>query len=187
VTQSERGLIDEVRRGQREAFGQLVAIHQRKLFGLVLMMVGRPAAAEDVTQETFVRAFTHLDQYDASRPFYPWLAAIAVRLAQNWLRQHGRGAGRESTSIDDVPEPADGDAALPTLIATEERDALWRVVAALPSGERTAAFLYYRDELTVKDIALALGVSAGTIKTLLFRARGHLRVALTSLREDNRS
>jgi RNA polymerase sigma-70 factor (ECF subfamily) len=55
---------------------------------------------------------------------------------------------------------------------------LWRSVAALPSGERTAAFLYYRDELSVREIALALGVTPGTIKTLLFRARRRLREML---------
>jgi len=52
---------------------------------------------------------------------------------------------------------------------------LWQSVAALPSGERTAVMLYYRDEMAVGDIARALGVTTGTIKTLLFRARRHLR------------
>jgi RNA polymerase sigma-70 factor (ECF subfamily) len=181
VTVSERSLIEEVRRGNPNAFGRLVECHQARLFGLVLMMVRRPAAAEDVTQDTFVRAFTHLDQYDLTRPFYPWLAAIAVRRAQNWLRANGRGPAREGTSIDDAPEPlAQTDEALPALIATEERDTLWRAVEALASGERAAVLLYYRDELAVKDIALALGVAPGTVKTLLFRARRRLRMALTA-------
>ena len=69
--------------------------YQGRLFGLVLMMVRQPAGAEEVTQDAFVRAYTHLDRYDDHRPFYPWLASIAVRLAQNWLRQsRADGAAR---------------------------------------------------------------------------------------------
>jgi len=153
------------------------------------MAVREPSAAEDVTQETFVRAFIHLDQYDDGRPFYPWLAAIAVRLSQNWLHAHGRTARREGTHIGAIGEPAVAADPLPALVADEARGELWCAVEALSSGERTAVALYYRDELSVKDIALALGVSAGTIKTLLFRARRHLRIALTArqpLRKDVR-
>ena len=67
--------------------------YQGRLFGLVLMMVREPAAAEEVTQDAFVRAYTHLDRYD-QRPFYPWLATIAVRLAQNRLRAMADVAAR---------------------------------------------------------------------------------------------
>lgn len=65
--------------------------------------------------------------------------------------------------------------ALTMLIANERDRRLWQAVAALSSGERTAVILYYRDEMPVRDIAGALGVTTGTIKTLLFRARRHLR------------
>jgi RNA polymerase sigma-70 factor (ECF subfamily) len=159
----------------REAFGRLVQTHQGRLFGLVLMMVRQPSAAEEVTQDAFVRAYTHLDRYDERRPFYPWLASIAVRLAQNWLRRHGRTVRREGTPLDSAEEPADSADALAALIADERGRRLWQAVSALPSGERTAVILYYRDELAVGDIARALGVTTGTIKTLLFRARRHLR------------
>ena len=90
---SDRDVVREVRRGDRDAFGHLVRTYQGRAFGLVLMMVREPAGAEEVTQDCFVRAYTHLDHYDDQRPFYPWLASIAVRLAQNWLRRHGRTAG----------------------------------------------------------------------------------------------
>ena len=78
------------REGDRHAFDQLVTLFQRQLFGLSLMMVRDPGGAEEVTQDAFVRAFIQLDCYDERRPFYPWIATIAVRLAQTWLRKHGR-------------------------------------------------------------------------------------------------
>jgi RNA polymerase sigma-70 factor (ECF subfamily) len=67
---------------------------------------------------------------------------------------------------------------LNSLLADERDREIWRAVAALPSGERTAVILYYREDMTVRDIAHALGVTVGTVKTLLFRARRHLRVRL---------
>ena len=175
MSASDRDVVVAVRSGDRDAFAELVHRYQGRLFGLVLMMVRHPAGADEVTQDAFVRAYTHLGAYDERRAFYPWLATIAVRLSQNWLRHHGSTLKREGTSLEQSPEPAAPQAPLADLIADERSRALWRAVAALPSGERTAVMLYYRDELSVRDIAAALGVTSGTIKTLLFRARRHLR------------
>ena len=174
-------VVRDVRQGDREAFAQLVHKYQGRLFGLVLMMVRDRARAEEVTQDAFVRAYTHIDQYDTARPFYPWLATIAVRLAQNWLRQHGRTVRREGLSLESAEEPGAMPGVLASLIVDERSRALWQAVSELTSGERTAVILYYRDEMSVRDIAQALGVSSGTIKTLLFRARRHLRERLTAM------
>ena len=175
MSASDADVVRDVRAGNRQAFGLLVQTYQRRLFGLALMMVRQPAGAEDVTQNAFVRAYTRLDMYDARQPFYPWLATIAVRLAQNWLREHGRALRREGTALADTPEPASPAAGLQLLIRDEESRRLWRAVAALPSGERTAVILYYRDEMAVRDVARVLGVTTGTVKTWLFRARRRLR------------
>ncbi len=178
MSASDRDVVGDVRRGDRETFGHLVHRYQGRLFRLVLMVVRQPAGAEEIVQEAFVRAYTHLDRYDDRQPFYPWLATIAVRLAQNWLRRHGRTVRREGAPLERVPEPAATAAVLTALIANERSRQLWQAVAALPSGERTSVILYYRDEMAVRDIARALGVTTGTIKTLLFRARRHLRERL---------
>jgi RNA polymerase sigma-70 factor (ECF subfamily) len=180
VTTADRDVVRSVRSGDRDAFAHLVRAYQGRLFGLVLMMVRQPAGAEEVTQDAFVRAFSHLGEYDDRRPFYPWLAAIAVRLSQNWLRRHGRVTQREGTPLDAIEEPGSSTGALSSLIADARDRELWRHVAALPSGERTAVTMYYRDEMPVRDIAAVLGVSIGTVKTFLFRARRHLRARLDS-------
>jgi RNA polymerase sigma-70 factor, ECF subfamily len=189
VSASDRDVVRAVRGGEVEAFGQLVQRYQNRLFGLVLMMVRQPAAAEEVTQDTFVRAYTHIHHYDDTRPFYPWLATIGVRLAQNWLRRQGRTLHLEGERLEGAKETAATAGALTALIANEDSRGLWQAVAALPSGERTAVLLYYRDEMPVRDVARVLGVTTGTIKTLLFRARRHLRehfaAATTSHRESS--
>ena len=175
-----RAAVDAIRGGDRDAFSRIVERYQRRLFGLVQMMVRQPAAAEEVTQDAFVRAFTCLDRYDAGRPFYPWLAAIAVRLAQSWLRRHARVTAHEVTTLDEPPVPDHGAAAdqLADLITDENDRRVWRAVSALSSGERTAVVLFYREGMKVREIAYALGVTGGTVKTLLFRARRRLRKRL---------
>jgi len=174
-----RAAVRAVRGGEREAFGRLVRRFQRRLFGLALMMVRDPTVAEEVAQDAFVRAYTHLDSYDERRPFYPWLATIAVRLAQNRLRRHARSVrGEGGESVGDLES---GAASPFDRYATDERAReLWRLVRALPSGQRTAVMLFYRDDMRVDDVARVLGVTSGTVKTLLFRARRRLREALAN-------
>lgn len=175
MTTLDRDAVRDVLLGNRDAFAHLIETHQRRLFGLVLMVVRAPDVAEEIVQDAFVRAFTHLRDYDNARPFYPWLATIAVRLAQNWLRRPGR---RRGVSLEDVAEPATAAAALATLITDQQQRLVWEAVARLSPGERTAALLYYRDGLPVREVAMVLGVAPGTIKTLLFRARARLRARL---------
>lgn len=180
VNEADRCAVRDVRGGDSEAFGRIVRAYQGRLFGLVLTVVREPAAAEEITQDSFLRAYRHLDRYDDDRPFYPWLATIAVRLAQNWLRQRAdaalRGDARVRSSEPSVPASV-----LNSLLADERGRRLWQEVAALSSGQRTAVALYYRDGMPVGDIAVALGVTPGTVKTFLFRARRRLRERLEGM------
>jgi RNA polymerase sigma factor (sigma-70 family) len=98
------------------------------------LMVRAREGAEEVTQDAFVRAYTHLDHYDDHRPFYPWLATIAVRLAQNWLRQQGRIVRREGAPLERAQDAGAAAAALTALIANQRSRRLWQAVAALPLG-----------------------------------------------------
>lgn len=174
--------VQAVRQGDRQAFSAIVQAFQKRLFGLALMMTRDPAGAEEVVQDAFVRAFTNLDAYETHRPFYPWISTITVRLAQNWLVKRSRTMTREGTELDTV---SSGKPDSLTGMITSERDRrLWQSVAALPSGERTAVILYYRQDMSVGEIASAIGVSAGTIKTLLFRGRQRLRRSLSDLASD---
>ena len=172
-----RSALLAVRGGKQEAFSIVVECYQRRLFGLATMMLRDPEAAEEVVQDAFVRAFLHLDRYDDRRPFYPWIATIAVRLAQTALRRQARIRELSGGGSSDR-EPASGGDTLGELIADETGRRLWQAVAALPSGERTAVYLYYRQDMKVSEIASALGVTSGTIKTLLFRARRKLRAKM---------
>lgn len=177
-----RAAVLAVRRGDRDAYGVIVRLYERRVFALALMMTRDAAGAEEIAQDALVRAFVHLDAYDLRRPFYPWLSTIAVRLAQNWLVRRTR-SGRERTGLESNDAAVETPDALVSLIDDEQDRALWRAVSALPSGERTAVILHYRQGLSVAEIAAALGVTAGTVKTQLFRARRSLRMKLAPVQE----
>lgn len=180
-TEDIRPVLRAVRDGDQAAYAEVVSRYQRQVFGLALMIVHDPAGAEDVAQEAFIRAYTHLHRYDERQEFYPWLATITVRLGRNWLRGRPRRSDREAAAHhgDESGTTAD---VLGTVIADEDGRRLWQSVAALPEGERTAVLMYYRQDMKLADIAAALEVSSGTIKTLLFRARQKLR---NTLAENN--
>ena len=173
-------LVARFKDGDEGAYNEMVSRYWGRIYAMVHQLLRNPQDAEEVTQDAFVRAFIHLRQYDDSRAFYPWLAAIAVRLAQNWLRQHGRVVRHEGSTLDEANEPGTAAAALSALLTDERSRRLWRAVSGLASGERTAVLLYYRDSMPIRDIASALGVTSGTVKTFLFRARRHLRERLTA-------
>lgn len=169
-----------VRRGDNNAFGTLVRRYQKRVYNLSLMMLRSPERAEDISQEAFVRAYQKLSLFDIKRSFYPWLATITVRLAQSELRKKQVELQQEDAGSipTESPNPLE-------ILLENETQAIWKLVAKLSSGERTAVFLVYRQELTVLEAATAVGVTPGTIKTLLFRARKNLRSMLELQQETS--
>ncbi len=173
-----REALAEVRAGRPDSYERVVELCQSRLLSFTISLLKDYDAAQELTQDAFVRAYRYLDRFDDRRPFYPWLATIAFRLAQDrWQRQRRDrelaqryGAASEVGVVSDDP--------LRTVIADEESRRLWQAVQGLPGGERAAVLLFYRQELKIREAAGVLGVSSGTVKTLLFRARRHLREAL---------
>jgi RNA polymerase sigma-70 factor (ECF subfamily) len=96
---TDRELVDQARSGDSQAFGLLVRRHQKRIFRLAFHLVRTGAEAEDVTQETFVRAYQALDRFDGRSEPFTWLYRIAVNLSLNTIRS--RKTTRDSTSVDD--------------------------------------------------------------------------------------
>jgi RNA polymerase sigma-70 factor (ECF subfamily) len=171
--------------GEHHGYEEIVSRYQKRVFSLLLMMVRDHSAAEEVTQDTFMRAYSNLHKYDLQRPFYPWLATIARRLGINWINRSGAhqpGARQRSEETEfDVSElPASTPQPTDQLAQRQVQQQLWDQVASLPQGERTAVLLFYKQELRVTDIAGILGVTTGTVKTFLHRGRAHLKTQLES-------
>ena len=129
------------------------------------------ADAEDVAQDTFVRAFVHFEEFDSSRPVLPWLVAIARRLCLDLLRRRKVMAGIETVPLAGPPAPSpEGEASL-----REQFSRLDRALADLGEGPRAAILLFHIEGMSYRDIAAALEVPMGTVMTWLHRGRTELR------------
>lgn len=161
-------VVQAARRGDREAFRALVEILMGATYAIARRMTRDGHEAEDLTQEIFLKLHSFVDRYDPSLPFAPWYRKLAVRVGLNYVR----GAGSPGSLPDGLPA-ADSPARDADLGASVRRG-----LAALPPQQRAAVSLYYLEGRDVAEVADALEVPPGTVKTWLFRAREALRTHL---------
>ena len=160
-----------------EAFPELVDAHQDVCFGVALRVVHDEATAEDIAQETLVRAYRALKRYPAQRVrelrLRPWLARIALNTARNAVRS--RRDHEDLERADGAVAPGDG----PVRIAerNDERRMWARLLATLPERYRLAVALRYVDDLSYVELAVVLGRPLGTVKSDVHRGTGLLRAA----------
>ncbi len=178
---SDDDLAAAARAGDRASFNTLVRRYQRRIFALCVGMVG-PDTAEDITQDTFIRALGSLDRYRGGN-FAGWLLTIAGNRCRDELRRRKR---RPSSSLDQQMESFGDAYTLPSRERSPERRALdselRRVIVAalvqLPEDQRQALTLRDIDGFSYQEIASATNVSVGTVKSRIARARAKMRELL---------
>jgi len=153
--------------GDPEAFAQLVERHTDRVYRLLAHWVGNPHDAEDLTQETFLRAYQSIRRFTPSRPFLPWLLTIARRVAAtHWRQAHPSGElGLEVEADRDDTDPAT------RLISAERSASLWHEARRLKPRQYQALWLHYAEGLAIADVARVLGTNTIHIKVLLHRGR----------------
>jgi RNA polymerase sigma-70 factor (ECF subfamily) len=169
---SEPELVQRARQGDQAAWGRLVHLYQEPAFRLAYLLLGDADEAEDVAQETFIRAFRALDSFDTSRPLRPWLLRITTNLAYNQRRGVGRYLAAVRRILAAEPLPA------PHIDAEHDHwaaQALWQAVRRLNRADQEIIYLHYFLELSVAETAQALGIAPGTVKSRRHRALGRLR------------
>jgi RNA polymerase sigma-70 factor (ECF subfamily) len=174
----DQELVERAQKGDKRAFELLVMKYQRKLARLLSRMVRDPAEIEDITQESFIKAYRALPQFRGESAFYTWLYRIAVNTAKNYLVARGR---RAPTTTEFSSEEAEGfeDAELLRDIATPEAElqtkqianAVNKAVEALPEELRTAITLREIEGLSYEEIAQMMDCPIGTVRSRIFRAR----------------
>jgi RNA polymerase sigma-70 factor, ECF subfamily len=165
--QSDRDLVRQARRGDRDAAALLFRRYWRDAWRAAFAITGRRALADDVAADGFERAFAALDRFDERRPFGPWLHRIVANRALDVLRAERRLSG------DELPEPVD----LSPSHAAGDRSLL-AAVAELPLERRVAVVLRYGVGMTPKEIAATLDLPVGTVNSRLARALEQLRESL---------
>ena len=168
----EPTLIRHAANGDAAAWEPLMLAHQQAVFRLSYLLLGDPDDAEDIAQETFLRAWKYLKRFDATRPLRPWLLSIASNLASNRRRSAGRYLAALTRAFRD--EPTSSTIEENSSQHTHAND-LWKAVQTLKLPDQQIVYLRYFLDLTVSETAEVLQVAEGTVKSRLSRALEKLR------------
>jgi len=173
-------LMARLARGEREALGPLMARHHRRLYRLALGYLRNADDAQDVVQETFVRAYVHAGRWKDTHTVSAWLTRIAVNQAIDVYRREKRRRRVMEPLDESRPMPADAGSPAPERLVDrrETAERLAQAIATLPEKQRAVVLLRHREQLPLEEIGRVLGLSLGTVKSSLHRAlarlRGHL-------------
>lgn len=170
----EARLVERIRRGDAEAYGELVERHARRAFSIAYRLLGHREDAEDLVQDAFLAALEGIDGFDSSRPFGPWLYRIVTNRGLN---------ARKARALRVTEEvPAETASRLPPpdrLVERSEAHArLAAALGALPERQRLVLQLYELEGISGPEIAEMLGLSEGTVRWHLHEARKALRKEL---------
>lgn len=168
--------------GDPDAFEGLLDRYRDRIFSFILRMVRNTSDAEDLAQETFLKAFRGLSSYDATRPLLSWLFRIAHNTVIDFKRK--TSPGTVSMDDEDVPPLANGTSPEKEVDARLEAELVDRLLAALPSIYREALLLKHKEDLNYPEMARILGVPEGTLKARVSRARDMLKNKLKSVDES---
>ncbi|HMK08739.1 MAG TPA: sigma-70 family RNA polymerase sigma factor [Anaerolineales bacterium] len=167
---SDRWLVQRTRGGDIDAFGELVRRYQSSVYGVCYRLLGDSAEAEDLAQEAFLRAFRRLASYDADRPFGPWMRRVAANLTLNALQRRRPAPLEWEDEADQIggdPEEMPEQAGERSALAERLRAGLLR----LPEAYRAVIELRHYQDMSYEEMASALGIGVGDVRTRLFRAR----------------
>ncbi len=172
----ERELITSLQRGEPTAFEALVLAHQHRVFSIALRMLGNRGDAEEVAQEVFLRVHRSIRKFRGESRLSTWLYAITSRLCLSRLKSGGRGRLAGEAALARVPDgnPAPGT----TLEAAEAGAAVHRAIAQLDGEQRAVVVMRDIHGLSYEEIAAALDLPLGTVRSRLHRARMELKERL---------
>jgi len=179
---TDEELIERAKIGDETAFGFLVDKYKGAVHALAYRKLGDYHKAEDIAQETFLRAYQKLSTLRDVRNFAGWLYCITA----NFCRMHLRKRRKEFNATvpwEQVPHEYWETLAVAQHNNVQERQSVRDAIAEFPDGDRMVITLHYMGGMSMKEIARFLGTSAGTIKNRLFRARKHLKEELVKVME----
>jgi RNA polymerase sigma-70 factor (ECF subfamily) len=173
----EKSTVEKARQGGRDAFEELVRMYNQKVFHLAYSFVRDRAAADDLAQEVFIKAYQSLPKFRADAEFGTWLYRIAVNHVKDYLRKTAR---RKEVPLEELGE---GPIAVADSVEEEarrgdeeeKRKAVFRVLATLPPKYRLILTMRDVQGMSYEEVASALGIAPGTVDSRLHRGRKMLR------------
>ena len=162
----DRDLILRARRGDHDAFGELVTRYQIGVFNVCYRMTNERREAEDLAQETFLRVYSRLDQFDLDREFGPWVRRAAANLCLNHLE-----AQKVTAELDEDRDASEISPPEAIVEVRERSEQIRAVLMSLPANFRAVVELRHYQELSYDEIATELNIPLSDVKSHLFRAR----------------
>ena len=180
-------ILARARQGDEDAFRVLVELHARAAFRLAFRLMRDERDAEDVVQESFIRAYRQLSRFEARSNFATWLHRIVVNCAMDALRARQVRRERLADPVEDMPDVAAADCPSPERLAMSDeiRRRVDASMAELTPQERVAFALRHYEGRSIDEIGRTLGVQASAAKHAVFRAVKKIRVALEPLRSTS--
>jgi RNA polymerase sigma-70 factor (ECF subfamily) len=182
MEETDAAAIARVRSGDSDAFRSLVERHSRNVFRLAFRMTGHENDAEDIVQETFLRAYKQLNRYESRSSFGTWLYRIAANCSLDLIRsrKHRREVAMVDSEEKDILQIVPGACPGPDRLAASQqvRERITEAMGELTRQERTAFVLRHFEGLSIQQISGMLGVGGNAAKHSIFRAVQKLRKAL---------
>ncbi|MCP4590122.1 MAG: RNA polymerase sigma factor [bacterium] len=181
----ESELIDRAQRGEPGAMRELIDAHKDRLHAFVWRMVRNHHDAEELCQDSFLKAFAALDSFNRAYRFSTWLFTIAYRLSLNQLRRKRSRTGEMDFSLVSADEPEAGECVAQSEEAARLKHLVWKAVDQLSPPQKASVLLFYRQEQSCGEIAQVLQLPVSTVKSHLHRARARLRDILEPAVTEN--
>ncbi|MHB1678457.1 MAG: RNA polymerase sigma factor RpoE [Sulfuriferula sp.] len=188
----DQQLVEQVQRGDKQAFNLLVVKYERRLTRLLSRYVRDPHEVEDIAQEAFIKAYRALSTFRGEAAFYTWLYRIGINTAKNYLMARGRRVPttsefdveeaesfEEGTNLHELNTPEN------ELLSKEVAQVVNEAMAALPEDLRAAISLREMEGLSYEEIAEAMGCPIGTVRSRIFRAREAIAAKLRPILGTN--
>ena len=173
----DKQLVERVRRGDKRAFDLLILKYQHKIISIVGRYLGDQNDVQDVSQETFIKAYRAIPNFRGESAFYTWLYRIAVNTAKNHLVSKSRRPPNIDVDIDDGEFQnnsavlMDNESPQASLATSQMEQVIFRSIENLPSELRIAVTLREFDGLSYEEIAKIMNCPVGTVRSRIFRAR----------------
>lgn len=178
---AERKLVEAAQNGDKKAFGNLIRLHQKKLFRYIYGLVGSFDQAEDIVQESFVKAYGALRTFKPEYAFYPWLSTIARNLAFSQVNREERKESLDTLTDKGFDRPSDDLGPLDKLLDDESQKRFYKALMAMPVTYRSVFVLRHFENMDYVEIASYLKIPPGTVDSRLYRARKYLMEELKDL------
>ena len=186
---SEKELIQAAINGDSEAFGELVKQNEKRIYSFALGMLSDPDDAFDVSQDTFMKAYRSIKFFEGKSSFYTWLYSICRNCCYDYIKAKGRRM-RHNISLHEYESEEDGttleiadNESRPDVMYEKQRtmELIRNAISLLPDNHREIILLRDINGLSYEEVAQSLGISEGTVKSRLNRARHRLQTLLKDI------